>query len=90
MVDHSFLPCLNCPDSVAPIMVKSGSDIPCGYCMVRPGIAVVGLEMCQHFDAGWCYRRGIEVKAAVELFPRGQFRVDAGAAEEIERKLGLQ
>jgi hypothetical protein len=45
--------------------------------------------MDEYFNARWGDRGAIKVIPAVELLPRGQFWIDAGAAKEIESNFRL-
>jgi len=39
----------------------------------------------QDSDSGWCNRGAVEVVGSVELVPQGEFWVQVGSSEKVER-----
>ena len=76
-------------DGVTPIMLGGISDIPSGDAMGCPGLTLLGCFMDD--DAGTKGSKGgaVEVKGTIEVSFRGQSRVEAGGAEEIQGSGGL-
>lgn len=89
-VGDAFGPGVEHPHSVTPIGVECWANVPAVTCMWGPRGARGWLFVHEDTDAGWCNGRSVEVEVAVELCPGGEFWVEAGAAEEVEGKLGLR
>lgn len=74
------------PNGVATVVLEGGADVPAFDGVRCPCFADGGWFVDEDSCAGWCERRSIEVEGAVDLRPGGELGVDAGRAEEVERK----
>ena len=58
--------CLSYVSAMATIMFGGSAEIPSVHTMCRPCSVLIGGIMHKHFGVGWCKRRFVVIKSAVE------------------------
>ena len=80
---------VNIVDGVAAIVFQGRSNIPAVMAVGRPGSSLLCFVMGYDFDAWWGHRCCLEVKASIQVFVCGEFRVHSGSMKEVESEFGL-
>lgn len=71
------------------IVVEGGTDVPAVKCVRGPSATIAGLDVDEHFGAGWSKRGAVVIERAMDLGPSGESRIDSRSSEQVQGEDGM-